>query len=88
MPDLIRFVIRHGILGACIGVSFTALLLVFDIAQLRTLTEGSVDGTLARLLLGYFMVITFAACQIGIAVMFPPSRAVDPMAPPGDDEMD
>ncbi len=85
MPALIRFVIRHGLIGFCIGVGFTALLLVLDVSHLRTLTEGSWEGLAARLLLAYFMATTFAAAQIGIAVMFPPSRAVDPMAPPGED---
>jgi hypothetical protein len=87
MPPLIRFLIRHGLIGLCIGIAFTAILLVFDVARLRTLTKGSVEGVGVRLMLAFFISTTFASAQMGVAVMFPPSRKVDPMAPPeGKDE--
>lgn len=86
MPDLIRFLIRHGLIGFCIGVVFTALILVADIANLRSLTEGTAEGMGVRLLLAFFISTTFASAQMGVAVMWPPSRKVDPMAPPGEDE--
>ena len=82
MPPLIRFLIRHGLIGFCIGVAFTAVLLVLDVANLRTLTRGAPEGTGVRLLLAFFVSTTFASAQMGIAVMFPPSRKVDPTAPP------
>jgi hypothetical protein len=88
MPDLIRFLIRHGLIGFCIGVAFTALILVADIASLRSLTEGTAEGMGVRLLLAFFISSTFASAQMGVAVMWPPSRKVDPMAPPGEDEAD
>jgi hypothetical protein len=88
MPDLIRFLIRHGLIGFCIGVAFTALILVADIASLRSLTEGTAEGMGVRLLLAFFISSTFASAQMGVAVMWPPSRKVDPMAPPGEDEIE
>lgn len=86
MPDLVRFLIRHGLIGFGIGIAFTALILVLDLGGLRTLTAGSGQGSGYRLLLAFFISTTFASAQMGVAVMWPPSRDVDPMAPPGDDE--
>ncbi len=85
MPPLIRFLIRHGLIGFIIGVAFTAILLVFDVARLRSLTEGSAEGAGVRLLLAFFVSTTFASVQMGVAVMWPPSRKHDPMAPPDRD---
>lgn len=82
MPPLIRFLIRHALAGAAIGVVFTAVILVFDIGSIRTLTQGGGEGTGVRLLLAFFVSTTFASAQMGVAVMFPPSRKDDPMAPP------
>ncbi|MGX6647481.1 hypothetical protein ACWCOP_06015 [Maricaulaceae bacterium MS644] len=89
MPALIRFLIRHALIGAAIGIAFTAAILILDIGSIRTMTRGSVDGTGIRLLLAFFVSTTFASAQMGVAVMFPPSRKNDPMAPPdrdGEDE--
>jgi putative effector of murein hydrolase LrgA (UPF0299 family) len=88
MPDLIRFLIRHALAGGVIGVIFTAAILVFDIGQIRTLTEGTPSGLGVRLLLFFFVSSTFASLQMGIAVMAPPSRKDDPTAPPDEDEDD
>ena len=88
MPPLIRFLIRHGLIGFMIGVVFTAVLLVFDVANLRSLTQGTAEGVGVRLLLAFFISTTFASAQMGVAVMWPPSRKDDPMAPPGEDEPD
>jgi hypothetical protein len=91
MPPLIRFLIRHALAGGAIGIAFTAVILVFDIGSIRSMTEGSAEGTGIRLLLAFFISTTFASAQMGVAVMFPPSRKDDPMAPPdhpGEDEDD
>jgi hypothetical protein len=88
MPALIRFLIRHALIGAAIGIVFTAVILMLDIGSIRTMTRGSAEGTGIRLLLAFFVSTTFASAQMGVAVMFPPSRKDDPMAPPdegGDD---
>ena len=86
MPDLVRFLIRHGLIGFVIGVGFTALILVLDVGYIRSLTAGSGEGLGVRLLLAFFICSTFASAQMGVAVMWPPSRKVDPMAPPDEDE--
>lgn len=87
MPPLIRFILRHGLIGFCIGIAFTTLILVLDVGAIRTLTRASAEGTVLRLMLGFLISSTFISVQIGIAVMFPPSRRIDPMAPPeADDE--
>ena len=72
MTDLLRFLLRHAILGMAIGIAFTAVLLVLDVGHLRRLTEGSVSGTGVRLLLAFFIGSTFASLQMGIAVMYNP----------------
>lgn len=77
MTDLLRFLIRHAVLGMAIGIAFTALILVFDIGHLRSLTAADPAGTGIRLLLAFFIGSTFASLQMGIAVM---------IAPPGGDD--
>lgn len=86
MPALVRFLIRHGLIGFVIGIAFTALILVLDIGAIRSLTAGTGEGLGVRLLLAFFICTTFASAQMGVAVMWPPSRKVDPMAPPETDE--
>jgi len=89
MPPLIRFLIRHALAGGAIGVAFTAVVLVLDVGAIRTMTQGSAEGTGIRLLLTFFVSTTFASAQMGVAVMFPPSRKDDPTAPPdGPDDED
>ena len=72
MTDLLRFLLRHAVLGMAIGVAFTAVLLVLDVGHLRRLTEGSLTGLGVRLLLAFFIGSTFASLQMGIAVMYNP----------------
>jgi hypothetical protein len=88
MPALIRFLIRHALIGAAIGIAFTAVILVLDIGSIRTMTRGSAEGTGIRLLLAFFVSTTFASAQMGVAVMFPPSPKDDPTAPPDKDSED
>lgn len=88
MPPLIRFLLRHGLIGFCIGVAFTTLILMLDVGTIRTLTRASADGALLRFLLGFMICSTFISAQIAIAVMFPPSRRIDPTAPPDEDKPD
>ncbi len=88
MPPLIRFILRHGLIGFCIGVAFTTLILVLDVGAIRTLTRASTEGTVLRLMLAFLISSTFISVQIGIAVMFPPSRKTDPTAPPEPDDPD
>lgn len=88
MPPLIRFILRHGLIGFCIGIAFTTLILVLDVGAIRTLTRASAEGTVLRLMLAFLISSTFISVQIAIAVMFPPSRKSDPMAPPEPGDQD
>ncbi|EAP89284.1 hypothetical protein OA2633_00785 [Oceanicaulis sp. HTCC2633] len=72
MTDLLRFLLRHAVLGMVIGIAFTALILVLDIGQIRTLTASDPAGMGVRLLLAFFIGSTFASLQMGIAVMYAP----------------
>lgn len=77
MTDLLRFLLRHAVLGMAMGIAFTAVILVLDIGHIRSLTAGDATGTGVRLLLAFFIGSTFASLQMGIAVM---------SAPPGGDD--
>ncbi|PWE17375.1 hypothetical protein DDZ18_06735 [Marinicauda salina] len=69
MPGLVIFLVRHALLGFAIGVVFTGVLLAFDVARLRSLMLGSPSGWLGAGLLAFFVGSTFAAAQMGMAVM-------------------
>ena len=68
MPNLLRLMLQHGLIGFAIALGFTALILAFDIANLRTLASQSGAGVAAIALLAFFIGTTFAGAQIGFAV--------------------
>lgn len=79
MTDLLRFLLRHAVLGMALGIAFTAVILVLDVGSIRTLTAGTASGAGVRLLLALFVGSTFASLQMGIAVMYrPPGGGDDP----------
>ena len=51
MPELVRLYIRNVLLGLLLAVCFTALLIGFDVANLRHLTLETTGGWLAILML-------------------------------------
>ena len=69
MPKLVRFYIKHVLIGFAIAVAFVAGLLAFDVAGLRHLIFTSADGPLALGLLIFSNGIVFAGVQFAIAVM-------------------
>lgn len=69
MPELVRLYIRQVAIGFGIAAVFVALLLWFNVANLRHLVFASSDGLLALFLLFFFNGIVFAGVQFGIAVM-------------------
>lgn len=69
MPMLIRFYIRHVLIGFAIAAAFVAGLLAFDVGGLRHLILNSADGPLALGLLVFSNGIVFAGVQFAIAVM-------------------
>ncbi len=69
MPDHIRFILRHAAIGAVIAFAFVAMLLGFNVANLRHLVLNSADGLLAVILLYVFCAITFGSAQVGYRIM-------------------
>lgn len=70
LPPLIRFLIRHALIGFGLAVVFVALLLVFDVGGLAGLMMSSPSGPLAAVVLTFAMGLTFSSIQMGFAVMF------------------
>ncbi|SFP51133.1 hypothetical protein [Tranquillimonas alkanivorans] len=69
MPRLVRFYIRHVLIGFGLSAAFVAMLLYFNVANLWHLVTHSPDGLLAVGLLVMFNGIVFSGAQFGIAVM-------------------
>ncbi|MEM0947368.1 MAG: hypothetical protein AAGK37_08185 [Pseudomonadota bacterium] len=69
MPELVRFYIRHTLIGFGLSAVFVGLLFWFDVAGLWRLVSGSDVGLLAAFLLFMFNGIVFAGAQFGIAIM-------------------
>ncbi|MDQ0511598.1 hypothetical protein [Ancylobacter amanitiformis] len=72
MPRLVRFLIRHALIGFGLAVLFVGALLLLDVARLGTLIGQSPFGGLAALVLVVCVGITFASAQMGFAVMLLP----------------
>lgn len=69
MPELVRFYIRHTLIGFALAAVFVALLFWFDVAGLWRLVSNSDVGLLAAFLLFMFNGIVFSGAQFGIAIM-------------------
>jgi tetrahydromethanopterin S-methyltransferase subunit F len=69
MPELVRLYIRQCLAGLALGIVFSMLLVVLNVANLRHLI-GEVDGGwLAFALLSLFNGIVFAGVQFGISII-------------------
>ncbi|MBI2256689.1 MAG: hypothetical protein HYU58_18855 [Proteobacteria bacterium] len=69
MPMLVKFMLRHALIGGAAAIIFVAFLLALDIGGLATLISTSSFGILAVALLTFFTALTFGGLQMGIAVM-------------------
>ncbi|MFG1379398.1 hypothetical protein [Xanthobacter autotrophicus] len=69
MPFLVRFLLRHALIGVGVAAVFVALLAAFDVAHLGTLFATSQDGPLALIVLTLALGVTFGSVQMGFAVM-------------------
>lgn len=69
MPDHIRFIVKHALVGFGIGVAFVAMLLAFDVGGLWHLVTHTAEGPIAVLMLTVFCTITFGSAQIGYKIM-------------------
>jgi len=85
LPDHIRFLARHCAIGFAIAAAAVAVLLAFDVANLRSLAMVTEGGWLAMAVLTFFMGLTCASAQMGIAIMSlaepPESRGGPPAGP-------
>ncbi len=69
MPLLVRFYIRHVLIGLLLGAGFTALLVLLDVAHLRHLLLETEAGMVALVMLVLFNGLVFAGVQFAHAVM-------------------
>ncbi len=69
MPKLVRFYIRHTLIGFAAAAVFVALLLWFNVVNLWHLVSHSDVGVLAVVLLVVFHGIVFSGVQFGVAIM-------------------
>lgn len=63
------FLLRHALIGFAIGVVFVSAIVWLDTGGLRGLLLNDAGGWLAAGLLIFFAGSTFAAAQMGMAVM-------------------
>ena len=69
MPDHIRMIIKHGVIGFGISVAFTAMILAFNVGNLWHLVTHTAEGPIAVVMLVVFGTITFGSAQIGYKIM-------------------
>jgi hypothetical protein len=69
MPILVKFMLRHALVGYAAAIIFVAAILALDLGGLATLVSTSRFGVLAVAMLTFFTGLTFASLQMGIAVM-------------------
>lgn len=67
MPDLVKLLIRHALIGFGLATLLVSCLILFNVGNLRNLIAA--DGPVALLMLTLFMGLTFASAQMGIGVM-------------------
>lgn len=69
MPKLIGLYVTSCLIGLALAAVFVAMLLWFDVGQLRGLVLGSDAGALAVVMLVVMNGIVFAGVQFAISVM-------------------
>lgn len=69
MPKLVRFYIRHCLIGFAVSAIFVALLLALDVRNLRHLVLNDDAAVLVVFVLWFFNGIVFASVQFAYAVM-------------------
>jgi hypothetical protein len=64
----LKFLLGHLAIGCAAALLLTALLIGFNLFQLRALIFGQEDGWLAGLLLLFGLIVTFGSLAMGVAV--------------------
>ena len=67
MPDLVKLLIRHALIGFALAIVLVGSLWLFNIGHFADLVAN--DGPVAVVMLTAFSGFTFASAQMGIAVM-------------------
>ena len=68
MPDLVRLLMRHALIGFALAALLVLCLLAFNIGGLGDMIDGP-DGPVALFMLTAFTGLTFASAQMGVGVM-------------------
>ncbi|SIS67444.1 hypothetical protein SAMN05421759_102263 [Roseivivax lentus] len=68
MPSLVKFYIRHALIGFAISAVFVAGLIWQDVMGLGHLMTRNADGILAAGMLWFFLGTIFGGAQTGIAL--------------------
>lgn len=69
MPLLVRFLLRHALIGVGLGALFVGALVLLDVGRLGTLAGQSASGLVALTVLTCAVGITFGSVQMGFAIM-------------------
>ena len=69
LPKLVRFLLRHAVIGFVLAAIFVAAILVLDPQDARALLVGGAGHGWPALVLWVFTGLTFGAVQIGAATM-------------------
>lgn len=69
MPHLVRFLMRHALIGLGLAILFVGTLVLLDVARLGTLVTQSSSGIVALVALTCAVGITFGSVQMGFAIM-------------------
>ena len=69
MPKLVNFLLRHAAFGFILAILAVGLMMISDFAALRSLIMASDVGWLALLMLTFFLGLTLASVQMGVAIV-------------------
>jgi hypothetical protein len=69
VPEHVRFLARHALIGFAIGLAAVVLIVWQDVGRIGTLLATSGQRWLALGLLGFSFGLTFASVQMGFAIM-------------------
>ncbi|MFT4621240.1 MAG: hypothetical protein ACI95S_001232 [Dinoroseobacter sp.] len=88
MPPLIRFMIRHFVIGVCLGLLIVAFMIWKDMFSLRQLIESTQNFPLLAMF-SFLMAITIGTVQMSVAVMTAedPGRDIEVVHVPGPEEV-
>lgn len=87
LPHLVWFLGLHMGIGMALGVIFAALLLLFNIADLKALIGTTEQPVVAIVMLYAMCALTFGSLAMGISIMTLPFDDGDPDEPDGGPEL-